>query len=66
MGSEMCIRDRYGTYARMSDEPDFQYLGGGAVTFKLETEDGIIYNYTITISIDDSNVNFKAEDDLPK
>ena len=30
------------------------------------TEDGIIYNYTITISIDDSNVNFKAEDDLPK
>lgn len=57
---------QYGTYARMSDEPDFQYLGGGAVTFKLETEDGIIYNYTITISIDDSNVNFKAEDDLPK
>ena len=55
-----------GTYARMSDEPDFQYLGGGAVTFKLETEDGIIYNYTITISIDGSNVNFKAEDDLPK
>ena len=29
-------------------------------------EDGIIYNYTITISIDGSNVNFKAEDDLPK
>ena len=57
---------QYGTYARMSDKPDFQYLGGGAVTFKLETEDGIIYNYTITISIDDSNVNFKAEDDLPK
>ena len=50
----------------MSDETDFQYLGGGAVTFRLETEDGIIYNYTITISIDDSNVNFKAEDDLPK
>ena len=57
---------QYGTYARMSDEPDFQYLGGGAVKFRLETEDGIIYNYTITISIDDSNVNFKAEDDLPK
>ena len=57
---------QYGTYARMSDAPDFQYLGGGAVTFRLETEDGIIYTYTITISIDDSNVNFKAEDDLPK
>ena len=33
---------------------------------EFETEDGIIYNYTITISIDGSNVNFKAEDDLPK
>ena len=55
-----------GTYARLSDEPDFQYLGDGAVTFKLETEDGTIYNYTLTISIDGSNVNFKAEDNLPK
>ena len=50
----------------MSDEPDFQYLGDGAVTFKLETEDGTIYNYTLTISIDGGNVNFKAEDNLPK
>ncbi len=57
---------QYGTYARMSDEPDFQYLGDGAVTFKLETEAGTIYNYTLTISIDGSNVNFKAEDNLPK
>ena len=55
-----------GTYAKMSVEPDFMYLGDGAVTFKLETEDGTIYNYTLTISIDGSNVNFKAEDDLPK
>ena len=55
-----------GTYAKMPSEPDFRYLGDGAVTFKLETEDGTIYNYTITISIDGSNVNFKAEDDLPK
>lgn len=57
---------QYGTYAKMSAEPDFMYLGDGAVTFKLETEDGTIYNYTLTISIDGSNVNFKAEDDLPK
>ena len=55
-----------GTYAKMSANPAFTYLGDGCVTFRLETEDGIIYNYTITISIDDSNVNFKAEDDLPK
>ena len=55
-----------GTYAKMPVEPDFMYLGDGAVTFKLETEDGTIYNFTLTISIDGSNVDFKAEDDLPK
>ncbi len=55
-----------GTYAKMSAKPDFTYLGDGSVTFKLETEDGTIYNYTITISIDGNNVNFKAEDDFPK
>ena len=55
-----------GTYAKMPAEPDFTYLGDGAVTFKLETDDGTIYNYTLTISIDGSNVNFKAEDDFPK
>ncbi|MGN1002494.1 MAG: lipoprotein [Oscillospiraceae bacterium] len=55
-----------GTYAKVSAQPDFTYLGNGAVTFKLENDDGIIYRYTITISIDGSNVNFKAEDDLPK
>lgn len=55
-----------GTYAKMSVEPDFMYLGDGAVTFKLETEDGTIYNFTLTISIDGGNVYFNAEDDLPK
>lgn len=57
---------QFGTYAKMSAEPDFTYLGDGVATFKLETDDGTIYNYTLTISIDGSNVNFKAEDDLPK
>lgn len=52
-----------GTYAKLSEKPDFTYLGDGAVTFKLESDDGTIYNFTITISIDGSNVNFKAEDD---
>ena len=55
-----------GTYAKMPAEPDFTYLGDGAVTYKLETEDGTIYHHTLTISIDGSHVNFKAEDDLPK
>lgn len=52
-----------GTYAKLSAKPDFSYLGDGAVTFKLEADDGTIYNFTITISIDGSNVNFKTEDD---
>lgn len=55
-----------GTFAKMSAEPGFKYLGDGAVTFKLETEDGTVYNCTLTISIDDSEVNFKVEDDLAK
>ncbi len=55
-----------GTYARLSEKPDFTYLGDGAVTFKLESDDGTIYHFTITISIEGSNVNFKTEDDLPK
>lgn len=54
-----------GTYAELSDQPDFTYLGDGTVTFKLETEDHTIYHYTLTVSIQDSNVYFKAEDDLP-
>ncbi len=54
-----------GTYAELSDQPDFAYLGDGAVTFKLETDDHTIYHYTLTISIQDSNVYFKAEDDFP-
>lgn len=53
-----------GVYAKLSGEPEFTYLRDGTVTFKLETEDGTGYNYTITISIDGSRVNFKAEDDL--
>ena len=34
------------------------------VTFKLETEEGTNYTYTVTIFADGDNVNFKAEDDL--
>ncbi len=52
-----------GTYAKLSAKPDFTYLGDDAVTFKLESDDGTIYHFTITISIDGSNVNFKTEDD---
>lgn len=50
----------------LSSTPDFTYLGDGKVTFKAETTDGIVYNYMLTISIDGSDVNFAAEDDLSK
>ena len=55
-----------GTDAELAVEPDFTYLGNGAVTFKLKTEDGVTYNYTLTISVDGENVYFKAEDDLAR
>lgn len=53
-----------GIYAKAADEPNFTYLGDGAVTYQLKHEDGIVYNYTLTISIDGGGVNFKAESDL--
>ncbi|MEQ2457151.1 hypothetical protein [Flavonifractor hominis] len=55
-----------GTYAKMSANPAFTYLGDGCVTYELEKEDGTTYHYTLTISIDGNNVNFKAEDDFLK
>ncbi len=53
-----------GTYAKLPVNPGFTYLGNGTVTFQLESEDGAIYNFTITISVDGSDVNFKTESDL--
>jgi len=55
-----------GVDARMPAEPDFKYLGDGTVTFQLETDENVIYSYTLTISMDDGHVHFKAEDDLSK
>ena len=54
-----------GTYAKTAAEPGFTYLGEGTVTFRLETEEGAIYSYTLTLSIDGGDVTFKAQDDLP-
>ncbi len=53
-----------GIYAKTSADPDFRYLGDGAVTFQAESEDGISYHCTITISIDGENVNFKVDTDF--
>ncbi len=57
---------RCGTYAQSADAPDMTYLGNGKVTCKMKTEDGTVYNYVLTISSDDGNIAFIAEDDLPK
>ncbi len=53
-----------GTYAKVADEPNFTYLGDGAVTFVLEPEQGIVYQHTLAISVEDGNVKFKAEDEV--
>lgn len=55
-----------GIYAKVADVPDLTYLGNGTVTFKLETDEHIIYNCTITISVDGGNVAFVMTDDLKK
>ena len=55
-----------GTYAQTADEPNFTYLGDGAVTFQLKAEDNTVYNYTRTLSIEGNGVYFKAEDNLYK
>ncbi len=55
-----------GTHAKTAAEANFSYFGNGALTYKLTTDDGTVYNYMLTISIDGSDVQFKAEDDLPK
>lgn len=55
-----------GTYAELAEEPNFTYLGDGAVTFQLKAENGMTYHHTLTISMDGENVSFKAEDEFVK
>jgi len=53
-----------GIHAEVADEPDFTYLGDGAVTFKLETDEKIIYNCTISILVDGDKTAFEITDNL--
>lgn len=53
-----------GIHAEVADEPDFTYQGDGAVTFKLETGEKIIYNCTISILVDGNKTAFEITDDL--
>lgn len=52
--------------AKTASNPGFEYLGDGKVMFQMETESGVLYHQTITISIDGSSVRFISEDDLQK
>lgn len=53
-----------GIHAKVAEDPTFTYLGDGAVTFKLETEEQIIYNCTISITVDGNKTAFVITDDL--
>ena len=55
-----------GVYAKVADAPDLTYLGEGVVTFKLVTDEHIVYNCNISIAVDDSDVEFVITDDLQK
>ncbi len=52
--------------AKTASNPDFEYLGDGKVTFQMETDSGVLYHQTVTISVDGSSVRFISEDDLQK
>lgn len=53
-----------GVYATPAEEANFTYEGDGTVSFQLETENGDLYTYTISLSIEETQVYFKAESDL--
>lgn len=51
-----------GTDAQLADEPGFEYLGDGTVTFKVKGEDGKVRSHTMSITIEGVNVTFKSVD----
>lgn len=55
-----------GIYAEAAEGPDLTYLGKGMVTFKLVTEEQVVYNCQVNISVEDGNVAFVITDDLEK
>lgn len=55
-----------GIYAEAAESPDLTYLGEGTVTFKLVTDEHVVYNCNVNISVEDGNVAFVITDDLEK
>ncbi len=53
-----------GPMAKTAQDAGFAYLGGGKVTFRLQTDDGTAYDYTLTLEKTDEGVNWTARDSL--
>ena len=53
-----------GPVAKAADEPGFTYLGDGTVTFRLQADDGTVYDYTLTLSAGDAGANWTASDSV--
>ena len=49
---------RCGVYAKVAETPDLTYIGDGTVAFKLEKDEGIIYNYTVSLCVEGGNTKF--------
>ena len=50
-----------GPVAKAADEPGFTYLGDGTVTFRLQADDGTVYDYTLTLSAGDAGANWNRQ-----
>ena len=53
-----------GPVAKAAEDPGFTYLGDGAVTFRLQTDDGTVYDYTLRLAVSDTGANWTASDSL--
>ena len=53
-----------GPVAKTAQDADFTYLGGGKVTFRLQTDDAAEYDYTLTLEKTGEGVNWTAKDSL--
>lgn len=53
-----------GPVAKAAEDPGFTYLGDGAVTFRLQTDDRTVYDYTLRLAVSDTGANWTASDSL--
>lgn len=53
-----------GPVAKTAQDAGFAYLGDGAVTFRLQTDDAAEYDYTLTLEKTGEGVNWTAKDSL--